>query len=724
MLRPQLRHLHWTQRVLILWAIESFTFAVLLLLLPAYTFATNAAAVLFIASIGLLNALIRPTLVGIKLRPNLLVFGIVAIAFNALGLWLAGTQLSGIAIAEPWALALTTVILAAVNVSFSDLFAIDDDDSYYQHLVAHIAEIDVRDQPTSSKPGVVFLEIDGLSERILKRAISEGHMPTLARWQAESRHKTVGWECDVPCQTSASQAGILLGSNFDVPAFRWFEKDRGKTMVSNRPQDAAEMERRLSKGEGLLAANGASRANLLSGDATLASFTVSTLSDLDRRSTQDFYPLFMGPYNVIRMSVLFLLDIVIELRAASFQRRKDVRPRIHRGGAYPLLRAATTVLMRELSAFVVIGDMFSGVPSVYTTFVGYDEVAHHSGIERDDAFDVLNDLDDLFDRLDRASRSARRDYEFVVLSDHGQSQGATFKQRYKMTLEDLVRELISNERVVEGVEEEDAAWGHVSILLTDLLHNFIPEDAGYIGRMFRRTMERRTYIDEELLGPIKESFERQREKVESSLVEPARETVAEHQAKLDSLLQPHAERLDKQRKNLEQVVLGPYRDKLAATNGRSEAEPAEVMVLASGNLGLIYFTEWEERMTYEQIQEVFPKLVDGLVDHEGIGFILVHSEQHGAMEIGAEGTRYLDRGLLDGEDPLAVFGANAIRHLKRLDSFPHVADIMVNSFYDPETREVAAFEELVGSHGGLGGDLMTPFVMYPAEWELDSKEIV
>ena len=104
-------------------------------------------------------------------------------------------------------------------------------------------------------------------------------------------------------------------------------------MVSNRPQDAAEMELRLSQGKGLLAANGASRANLLSGDATLASFTVSTLSDLDRRSTQDFYPLFMGPYNVIRMSLLFLLDIVIELRAASFQRRKDVRPRIHRGGA-------------------------------------------------------------------------------------------------------------------------------------------------------------------------------------------------------------------------------------------------------------------------------------------------------------------------------------------------------------------------------------------------------
>ena len=495
-------------------------------------------------------------------------------------------------------------------------------------------------------------------------------------------------------------------------------------MVSNRPQDAAELERRLSKGEGLLAADGASRANLLSGDAPKASLTFSTLADLDRRSQQEFYPLFMGPYNLIRMAVLFLLDIVIELRAASLQRRRDERPRVHRSGVYPLLRASTTVLLRELAAFVVIGDMFSGVPSVYTTFVGYDEVAHHSGIEREDAFDVLKDLDDLFDRLDRASRRASRDYEFVILSDHGQSQGSTFKQRYEITLEDLVREATSNGRKVEGVEEEDAAWGHVSVLLTDLMHNFMPENGGYIGRLFRRSLQRRAYIDEELLSPIKDRLERQKEKLERTLVDPAQESFADSQAKFDSLMRPHVAKFEEQRKNLEQIVIGPYRDQLLAPDGGSEPEPAEIIVLASGNLGLIYFTEWAERMTYEQMQETFPQLVSALVNHEGIGFILVRSEHEGPMVIGARGTKYLDSGELDGDDPLALFGANAARHLKRLDSFPHVADIMVNSFYDPETREVAAFEELVGSHGGLGGDQMTPFVMFPAEWELESNEIV
>ena len=125
---------------------------------------------------------------------------------------------------------------------------------------------------------------------------------------------------------------------------------------------------------------------------------------------------------------------------------------IHRGGTYPLLRAATTIIMRELNIYILIGDMYAGVPCVYSTFFGYDEVAHHSGIERPDAIEVLNKLDEQFDRLENMSRFAPRPYQFVILSDHGQSQGATFKQRYGITLEDLVRSYVSKEHTVERIE--------------------------------------------------------------------------------------------------------------------------------------------------------------------------------------------------------------------------------------------------------------------------------
>ena len=91
---------------------------------------------------------------------------------------------------------------------------------------------------------------------------------------------------------------------------------------------------------------------------------------------------------------------------------------------YPLLRSFSTILMRELNLATLVGDMYAGVPSAYATFVGYDEVAHHSGVESEDAFDTLQKLDKQFARLTKVAEDAPRPYHFVVLSDHGQTQGA------------------------------------------------------------------------------------------------------------------------------------------------------------------------------------------------------------------------------------------------------------------------------------------------------------
>ena len=85
--------------------------------------------------------------------------------------------------------------------------------------------------------------------------------------------------------------------------------------------------------------------------------------------------------------------------------------------------------MRDLIVFGVLGDMMKGRPAVYATFSSYDEVAHHSGLERADTLEALRKLDQQFGRIERARRYAPRPYEIVVLSDHGQTQGATFKQR-------------------------------------------------------------------------------------------------------------------------------------------------------------------------------------------------------------------------------------------------------------------------------------------------------
>ena len=98
------------------------------------------------------------------------------------------------------------------------------------------------------------------------------------------------------------------------------------------------------------------------------------------------------------------------------------------------MRAWATIIQRDLQVEAIIADLYAGRPVAYTTFLAYDEVAHHSGIERHDALSTLRQVDRAIGRIAKAAEHAPRPYELVVLSDHGQSQGATFLQRYGVTL--------------------------------------------------------------------------------------------------------------------------------------------------------------------------------------------------------------------------------------------------------------------------------------------------
>jgi hypothetical protein len=149
-----------------------------------------------------------------------------------------------------------------------------------------------------------------------------------------------------------------------------------------------------------------------------------------------------------------------------------------------------------------------------------------------------------------------------------------------------------------------------------------------------------------------------------------------------------------------------------------------VIVLGSGNLGLVYLMEHRERLALEEIDERHPELVPALRSHPHIGFVLVRSREHGPVALGARGTHQLATGRVEGEDPLAPFAPTAARHLLRTDGFPHGADIMVNSFYDPDLDEACAFEELISFHGGMGGSQTRPFIMCPAWFPLPDGPIV
>ena len=413
-----------------------------------------------VAVIAVLNALAVPALARVRLPFTVVSGFLLVLALDAALLWFAADAVADSITIDSFGWAFVGALAAAAATLVLQIaIGVNNDDMYSLRVIERMARRSGK-QVRTDTPGIVFVEIDGLAFPVLRRAIRDGHTPEMARWLAAGTHRLVEWETDLSSQTGASQAGILLGSNDDIPAFRWIEKKTGRMMTCSAPGDCKELERRHTNGSGLLVDGGASRGNLLSGGAAETILTVSRI-DAERRANPGYRAFFANAHNVTRASVLFLGEIVLELWAAARQRRRDVQPRGHRGGTYPVLRAAMCVVVRDLIAFSVISDMLRGRPAVYATFSSYDEVAHHSGLERQDTLEALRKVDKLLGRIARAGRYTPRPYEIVVLSDHGQTQGATFKQRNGYGFDDLVRRSIES-RPVEtmfGGDENDTTVG-------------------------------------------------------------------------------------------------------------------------------------------------------------------------------------------------------------------------------------------------------------------------
>ena len=585
-----------------------------------------------VALLSALNAILAPIVAALRVPFAVAINFIVSLLLSAILLVIAAELLPEVLRVDNfgWALA-ASLVISAVQTVIAVVLGVNDDDGWALRTASRIARRSGGATRTD-EPGLILLEIDGLAYPVLQRAMRDGSAPHMANWMISGRYELTEWETDLSSQTGASQAGILLGSNADIPAFRWVDKATGTLMTCSAPRDCAEIEQRHLGEHGLLLDGGASRGNLLSGGAERCILTVSRI-DAETHANPGYRGFFSSVSNVTQVLVLFGWEVILEVVASARQRRRDVRPRGHRGGKYPFVRAALCVIVRELILYSVLQDMMAGRPIMYATFSSYDEVAHHSGLERADTMEALRKLDQAFARIDAARRYAPRPYEIVVLSDHGQTQGATFLQRNGYGLDELVRRSLA-----DGGSMVDMLGG-----------------------------------DEN----------------DSAVSRAAREATG-------------AKR--KHEKN--------------------DVSDQDVVVLGSGNLGLIYLMRDQHRLTREEIDARHPQLLDALRTHPHVGWLLVRSSEHGAIVLGANGTRYLADDRVEGEDPLAPFSAHAADHLRRTDGFGNVADIMVGSFYDDRLETGCAFEELISFHGGLGGPQTRPFILHPVALQVPDDEII
>ncbi|MBA0052204.1 hypothetical protein E0L36_15220 [Streptomyces sp. AJS327] len=598
---------------------------------------------------GLLSALVWPVLVRALLLVPALVLGLLVFFLNGSLLWLALYLVPyGRGSVDPTTAVVVAAAMSAASSATSTFLAVRDDDAYRRRLT-RLADRDRRRAGAAgapATPGTLFLQLDGVGHAVLREAIAGSEddppvMPTVAHLAATT-HRLTPWRTDWPSQTGASQLGILHGSNADVPAFRWYEKETRRVMVSNHPSSAAELQRRAvatTGDRGLLALDGASRGNLFSGGAGQSALVLSVAGrrGRDNRSRDGYFAYFSDPANATRTAASFVAEVLREIGQSLRARVRRDGPRVSRGGLYPLIRAFATVVQRDVVVAAVLGDLFSGRTAVYADLVAYDEVAHHSGPRGRDSRQVLRRLDRAVALITKAARRAPRPYHVVLLSDHGQSAGETFASAYGLSLEDLVR-------------------------------------AGCGLPVSRRA--RRSASGSEARGSARSALRRPEES------------------------EPWAEDAGRG----------------APPEAGEPAHGAEPVVLNSGNLGLVSFPDMPGRASRERIERRHPALLRVLADHRGVGFVLVRGARHGPVVLGPGGGEHrLETGEVIGPDPLAPFGPGAAEAVRRTASFPHVADIMVNSAVDPATGAVHAFEEQIGSHGGLGGEQGEAFLLSPRQ---------
>lgn len=566
----------------------------------------------------------------------------------------AGRVVPGLSIDGDRTAIWAAVLLTILNSLFAELVAVSDDDSYYGALVRRLVARNFK-RAAESTPGLLVVQIDGLSLPVLRHAMAAGRVPVLGGLVRDGAATLHPWVALLPPTTPASQAGILYGRNDGIAGFRWYEKATSRLLVANHPDDAAEIARRVSDGTGLLADDGASIGNLLHGDAPRSYLTMATIGEGapsdDARRLRGFLA---TSVNYLRLLVLMAGEVAKELFQAERQRARSIEPRMHRDLSYAVERAVTNIALRTTSTAFVLEEMYGGAPTIYVDYTGYDAIAHHCGAERQEAIDALEGIDRAIGSLLKASQDTCRAYRLVVLSDHGQCLGATFRQRHGQPLEAIIAALLP---------------GHLSVVgTTDSV-----ESAG-MGRRIIAELGRGQGVGSMLA------------------------------------------------RRLPGVLI-----RLRRRAGRVVAAPPDVVVASSGSLAHVYFTSEPGRMTAETMATRYPGLIEALARHPGIGAVLVRSDAGHALVFGQYGRLDLATGSADpaggaagpggeadGNDPLADYGPGAAENLLHLEAFANAGDLILLGAVDRVSGEVTGFEELIGSHGGLGGWQSEPFIMCPA----------
>jgi uncharacterized membrane protein YvlD (DUF360 family) len=601
--------------------------------------------------------ILRPVLIILTLPLNSLTLGAPSLLVNGLILYLTAKVEPAFVIANYGEALIGTVVMTALATGVVGWLGLDEAYPFYQSIIYRIGR---RFGPRPErKPlrGLLILQIDGLSYRSLQRVLATGRMPTISAMLAKGTHRLLHWDCGIPSNTPAVQAGLFYGDRQNVAGYRWFDRREQKLRVVSNPEDLRLIEEAAARrGPGLLA-GGSCINSFLSGGAAKRLLTVSALGEQnqDKREGEqaDFNLFFLSPFAYTMAVVGAVWDYAAGVVLALAGRLRKDRPHLKFSIKRVAQKAVANSFLRDLSFFWLKQDMVRGVPVIYSNFVGYDEVAHHTDPDTYEAQIALSGFDR---RLRRLRRRARRQspirYDIVVLSDHGQTPSVPFRILYGETIEQTLAAMLG--RTLDQESDPRRAFNPDRSYTASLLAQMEragPRGLGWAAQRGRRALA--NIMTEETSG------------------------------------------------------------------AEAQQDGSKVVVCVSGSLAHVYFTGHDRPLYLEEILVQYPGLVEDLSRHPGIGFVASCREFGDAVAICDDGIRNLITGEMGGSnDPLAPYGRpdHWAGELAQLLGYPDSGDLIINGAWLPDSRRIVVLEEQTSSHGGLGGAQTEPFVLLPRGW--------
>jgi len=675
-------------RLVVLWIVDVISLLGTAAILPGFALESiEGRSVLIVAVaaaflLGLVNLLIRPVILLLAMPLGLIAVSLVGFVVNTIALRITAGLLPGFFIDNWWIAFVAGLILALVNTIITSFLTIDDEGSFYEALVERLAKRHAFDVEQEPGRGVVMMEIDGLSYHHLQKALEKGLMPTVSQMMREEGYVLSHIDCGLPSQTSACQSGIMFGDNYDIPAFRWYEKESNTSVVCRLPGLVKAMQDRISTGRRGILQGGSSYVNMFDGDARLSLFTLGAINSqrfFENVRGVGFLLLFLlSPLRVLRVILLSLWEYLVDLGkrfVALFV------PGYHQpfNVLSPFLQIITNVVFREIQTFACLIDIYRGMPAIYTNYYSYDEVAHHFRIGSPEALKALRGIDNQIKQIDRMRTQYRkRYYDLYILADHGLTPSISFQKAYGRTLGHYIAEQIS-----EGVFTDER------------------------GGDERPSAARALFLLEELKGIEARLSERGASLVQAAYRFVDKRLVVDHALSSAEVDEDTSWDLSKR---------------------------GDIVVRNSGSLSHVYFNVTPRPMNLSEIALIYPRLLNRLIEHQGIGLV-VGREEGEVVIVGKDGTLALplhppknggDKAGVEvrGQNPLLFLPEPelAASQLRQLASFPHSGDIVIFGAWR-EGGEVVCFENQVASHGGLGGPQDYPFIMYPGEFSLDLEEV-